>query len=159
MPGEKAVFKVTVSSDSGYGQLVNLAASDLPPDSTAQFEPSALAPTGQSSLTVQLGKDVSPGFYRITVTGSGVEGKGSRRRFKSKGRLRAAQATEATVNNLAIGILGLIVAVVVVGRVLGVRRLRARRLKVFCIGCRAKLAPGTEFCPKCGTKQTRSAQG
>ena len=127
-PGENATFTVTASSDSGYGQLVNLIASDLPPGSTSQFEPSAVAPTGQSTLTVQLSKDVSPGFYRITVTASGIEGKMISATLQVQG-VTSAQATEATVNNLAIGILAIIVALVVVGGILAVKRLRSRHPK------------------------------
>lgn len=155
-PGQNATFNVAVSSDSGYGQLVNLIASDLPPGSTSQFAPSALAPTGQSTLTVQLRKDVAPGFYRITIVGSGVDGKRVSAVVQVQGQIPNAQATEATVNNLAIGILGLIVALVVVGGVLAVRRFRAPRLKVFCLECGAKISTKQAYCPKCGTKQERS---
>ena len=156
-PGGTATFNVTVTSDSGYGQLVNLDASDLPPGSTAQLNPSALAPNGQSTLTVQLSKDVAPGFYSIAVTGSGVQGKQVSATVLVQGQPANPEATEATVNYLAMGILAVIVAVVVVGVVLGVRRFRAHRVGAFCIGCGTRLRPGDTFCEKCGTKQTGDA--
>ncbi len=158
-PGEKATFTISVSSDSGYAQLVNLITSDLPSGSTAQFEPSAVAPTSQSTLTVQLSKDVAPGFYRITVTGSGVEGKRVSAILQVEGQAASAQATEATVNYLAVAILGIIVAIAVVGGVLAIRRFRTRHKKAFCIECGTELAPGIEFCPKCGTKHAGRTSG
>jgi hypothetical protein len=156
-PGGTASFNVTVTSNSSYGQLVNLDASDLPPGSTAQFNPSALAPNGQSTLTVQLSNDAAPGFYTITVTGSGVQGKQVSATVLVQGQLANPEATEATVNYLAMGILAAIVAVVIVGVVLGVRRLRAHRVGAFCIGCGTRLRPDDTYCEKCGTKQTGDA--
>ncbi len=156
-PGGTATFNVTVASNSGYGQLVNLEASDLPPNSTAKFDPSALAPNGQSTLTVQLSKDAASGYYSITVTGSGVEGKQVSATVLVQGQLANPESTEATVNYLAMGILAAIVAVVVVGVVLAVRRLRAHRAGAFCIECGTRLRPGDEYCEKCGTKQTGDA--
>ena len=92
------------------------------------------------------------------MTASGIEGKMISATLQVQG-VTSAQATEATVNNLAIGILAIIVALVVVGGILAVKRLRSRHPKVFCIGCGARLASGVEFCPKCGAKQVRSTQG
>lgn len=157
-PGEKAVYTVTVSSDSGYGEAVNLMVSGLPQGATSRFEPSASTPTFQSTLTIELSKDVTPGFYRITVVGSGAEGKRITATLQVQGAAGGVES-KATVDYLATAILGLIVAMVVVGGVLATRRLRRRRVKAFCIECGGKLAPGTEFCPKCGAKQTKSPQG
>jgi hypothetical protein len=157
-PGGSASFNVTVTSNSSYTQLVNLEASDLPPNSTAQFNPTALVPNGVSTLTVQLSNDAAPGYYSITVAGSGIEGKQVSATILVQGQpanpQAAEAATEATVNYLAIGILAAIVAVVVVGAVLAVRRFRAHRAGAFCIGCGARLKPGDTFCEKCGAKQT-----
>jgi uncharacterized membrane protein len=159
MPGGNATFQVTVTSNSSYAQLVNLEASDLPPNSTAQFSPSALAPNGQSTLTLQLSNEAAPGFYSITVRGSGVAGKQVSATLLVQGQpvnpQAAEAATEATVNYLAIGILAAIVTVVVVGAFLAVRRFRAHRGvgAPFCIECGSRLRPGDTFCKKCGTKQ------
>ena len=87
------------------------------------------------------------------MTASGIEGKMISATLQVQGV--TSEATEATVNNLAIGILAIIVALVVVGGILAVKRLRSRHPKVFCIGCGARLASGVEFCPKCGAKQVR----
>lgn len=158
-PGDKAEFKVTLSSDSGYDQFVNLMVSGLPAGATSQFQPNAAIPTSQSTLSVDLGEDVAPGFYRMTIIGSGPEGKRATATLQVQGEVGAAQRRETTVNYLAAAILGLIVAMVVVGGVLAVRRLKTGQSRVFCTGCGTKIRPNLEYCPKCGAKQGRRTQG
>jgi len=152
-PGDKAEFKVTLSSDSGYDQFVNLVASGLPVGATSQFQPNAAIPTSQSTLLVELGKDVAPGFYTITVIGSGPKGKRATAILQVRGEMEAIQSRETTVNYLAAAILGLIIATVVVAAVLVVRRLKTRQPRMFCIECGAKLRAGLQYCPKCGADQ------
>jgi uncharacterized membrane protein len=158
-PGEKAQFSVTVSSNSSYNQFVNLRVSGLPDGVTSQLQPNAAVPTSQSTMSLQLGEDVVPGFYRITVIGSGPTEKSATVTLLVENASVAVGASrENTVNYLAASILGLIVAIAVLGVVVAARRLRTRRLKVFCIECRTKIPADLDYCPKCGTKQPRSTQ-
>ncbi|MEM3078150.1 MAG: hypothetical protein QXR38_01480, partial [Nitrososphaerales archaeon] len=160
-PGETVEFIVTASSDTGYDQYVNLMVSGLPSGITWRFEPMALIPTSQSRLSLELGEGARPGVYSITVTASGADAKRAFATLRIEGAIaRAGEAEERLVNYLAMAFLILILALVIVGAFLAIRRFRAaRRPKVFCVECGAKLAPGLEYCPKCGTKQPKLEEG
>jgi len=126
-PGEKAEFKVTASSDSGYSQFVNLRVLSVLEGAVIKLDPSASVPTFESTLTVELGKDVKPGSYRITVIGSGPEEKRVSATLIVEGQVENPGSRQATVNYLAAGILALIVAIVIAGGFLAVRRSRTKR--------------------------------
>ncbi len=154
-PGETVTYTVSASSDSGYSQYVNLMISGVPEGATYQLEPKASQPSFQSTLTLELSEDTTPGVYRLTVAGSGVDGKRASVTLRVEGT-RAIIAEDRTVDYLAAAILGLILAAIVGGAVFAVKRLRGRKAKVFCIECGAVIKPGIEYCTKCGTKQVKN---
>jgi hypothetical protein len=157
-PGGTEEFTIQVSSESGYSQSVNLMVSGLPNGVTWNLEPSASTPTFQSTLTLQVGNDVKPGVYSITVTGSGPDPKRHVITLRVEGVVeQPGRQREAMVDYLAVAILGVIIAAVAGVSFMAFRRFRRFRGKkargYFCIECRAELTPGLDFCPKCGTRQ------
>jgi ribosomal protein L40E len=160
-PGETVEFIIKSSSNTGYNQYINLMVSGLPSGVTWRLEPMALMPNSQSRLSLELSKDAKPGVYTITVTGSGADAKRVFATLRIEGAIaRAERAEERMIDYLAIGFIILILTLVIVGAFLAIRRFRAvRKPKIFCIECGAKLTPGLEYCPKCGTKQPKSEEG
>jgi hypothetical protein len=152
-PGESVEFTVSVESETGYSQLVNLMASRVPNGVTWRMEPRASTPPFQSTLILELGRDVKPGAHTIVVLGSGADGE------------RAAVTLwvedtelierEATIDYLAAAFLAIIFAAIFGGGFLAFRRVRRGRAKAFCVECGTRLAPGVEFCPQCGTKRPK----
>ncbi|MEM3654052.1 MAG: hypothetical protein QW723_05005 [Candidatus Bathyarchaeia archaeon] len=159
-PGETVDFIITASSDNGYDQYINLMVSGLPSGVSWRLEPTALVPNSQSKLSLELSKDAKPGVYTITVIGSGADSKRVFATLRIEGAMaRAGEAEERLIDYLAIAFLILILALII-GAFLAIRRSKAaRKPKVFCIECGTKLAPGLEYCPKCGTKQPKLEEG
>lgn len=159
-PGERVEFTVSVESDTGYSQLVNLMTSRMPNGVTWRLEPRASTPPFQSTLVLELGQNVRPGPYTIVVSGSGVDGKRAAAMLWVEDigpvikDIELAKR-EATINYLAGVILASILAAIFGGGFLAFRRIKARRAEAFCIECGAKLAPGVKYCPKCGTKRSK----
>lgn len=64
-------YKVSVEFLNGYSGTVNLSASNLPPDTTASFNPSSLSgiagETKESELKINVGKTAPIGKYMFTV--------------------------------------------------------------------------------------------
>ncbi len=159
-PGETVEYTISASSDSGYNQYVNLVVSDLPSSLTSRLESSAGIPDFETALHVDVGEDVTPRVYHITVTGSGPEPKSATFTLNVRAPLSEETTEEdrsALTYYLPLLYLIVIIAVVISSVVLGIRRVRGRPVKTgaFCIECGKKIPFGTEFCPKCGVKQER----
>mgnify|MGYP000125263271 CR=1 FL=1 len=153
-------FTIAASSNTGYNQYINLMVSGLPSGVTWRLEPTALMPNSQSRLSLELSKNAKPGVYTITVAGSGAYAKRVFATLRIEGAIaRAERAEERIIDYLAIAFIILILALVIIGAFLAIRRFRAvRKPKIFCIERGAKLTPGLEYCPKCGTKQPKSEE-
>ena len=68
--GSSASFTVAVTPILGLTTPVQLSAQNLPPGSTATFNPSAVTGTATSVLTIATGKTTPVGSYAVTVTGT-----------------------------------------------------------------------------------------
>jgi hypothetical protein len=157
-PGENITFTVSASSDTGYPNYVNLIFTGAPNGSLTKLEPSALTAPSQSTLTLELSKDVKPGSYLLVVAGSGPGGQSAVTTLSVMGPPTppAPQPTrneDLIVKGLAAGILGIIIAAIAAGTFLGFRRFKARRAKVYCIGCGAQIPASLPYCRHCGAKQ------
>jgi hypothetical protein len=153
-PGESVEFTVSVESETGYSQLVNLMASRVPNGVTWRMEPRASTPPFQSTLILELGRDVKPGAHTIVVLGSGADGERAAVTLWVEGELPRA-GVDATIDYLAAAFLAIIFAAIFGGGFLAFRRVRRGRAKAFCVECGTRLAPGVEFCPQCGTKRPK----
>src|SRR2546422_996519 len=70
--GGHTQYQVQTKVTTGTPQPVKLSVSGLPAGATAQFHPLASIPAGgQAFLGVLVGKNVTPGSYPLTVTGTG----------------------------------------------------------------------------------------
>jgi hypothetical protein len=111
----------------------------------------------ESALAVKLGNDVRPGVYRLTITGSGPEGKTSTVSITVEGEAAPLGTRENTINTFAGIILAVIVAAIAGGVFVVVRRFRGKGKKQgsFCIDCGAGIPVGSDFCSKCGARQDK----
>jgi hypothetical protein len=157
-PGANITFTISASSDTGYPNYVNLVASGVPNGTSQKLEPTAMTPPSQSTLTLELGKDVTPGVYVIVVTGSGPGAHSAEVTLTVMGT-PASPAPQPTnnealiVNGLAAGILAMIIVAIVAGVFLTFRHFKTRRAKVYCIECGAQITLGLPYCRHCGVKQ------
>lgn len=69
-PGNGANYTVTVTASGGFNGSVSLAASGLPQNSTATFNPTSVSGSGSSTLTVATSTSTPLGSYTITVAGT-----------------------------------------------------------------------------------------
>lgn len=68
--GSKAISTITITPENGFNATVTLACSGLPGAATCSFNPSSVAGSGTSQLTVTTTTAVVPGRYAFTVSGS-----------------------------------------------------------------------------------------
>jgi ribosomal protein L40E len=162
-PGANITFTISASSDTGYPNYVNLVASGVPNGASQKLEPTAMIPPSKSTLTLELGKDVTPGVYVIVVTGSGPGAQSAAVTLTVMGPTapmpQPASNEDLIVNGLAAGILGVIIAAVAGGAFLAFRRIKTRRAKTFCIECGAQITAGLPYCRHCGVKQPQPGKG
>jgi hypothetical protein len=162
-PGENVTFTVSASSDTGYPDFVNLILAGAPNGSLAKLEPSALTAPSQSTLTLELGKDVKPAVYLLVVAGSGPGGQSAVATLSVIGPPAPStpQPTEnedLIVNGLAAGILGAIITAIAAGTFLAFRRFKAGRAKVYCIECGAQIPASLPYCRHCGAEQPQQGK-
>ena len=67
--GQTGSVTVTVLSLRGFSQLVNVTAIDLPPGVTAKSTPSAVVPSGTSSVNIAVSFNSPVGNHTITILG------------------------------------------------------------------------------------------
>ena len=68
--GATAVYDVTVTGIEGYSGKVSLSVSGLPTGTTAVFNPTAIAPSEKSTLTLTVGAASPLGNHTLTVKGT-----------------------------------------------------------------------------------------
>ncbi len=69
-PGGNTSYTVTVTGNNGFSGTVNLGVSGLPSGVTGSFNPTSVAGSGSSTLTIDVGAAVASGSYTATVTGT-----------------------------------------------------------------------------------------
>jgi len=69
--GQTAWLTVSISSKHGFNQPVELAYSALPPISTCAFSNSPVTPNSASTATITTSPNTPPGYYSVTIVGSG----------------------------------------------------------------------------------------
>jgi len=69
--GQTAQLTLTISSKYGFDQPVQLTYSTLPPMSTCTFSDSSVTPSSTSTATITTSLNSPPGFYTVTIVGSG----------------------------------------------------------------------------------------
>jgi hypothetical protein len=153
-PSQTLEFTVSVSSDTRYSQYVNLLVSGAPSGITWTMNPTASRPNFDSTLTVEIGRNVRQGVYRLTITGSGPEERTSTITITVEGEPAPLGTPENTINTFAGIILGVIVAAIAGGAFVAVRRFRGKGKKqgAFCIECGSAIPHGSDFCSKCGAR-------
>jgi len=67
--GQTGSVTVTILSLRGYNQAVNVTAIDLPPGVTAKSTPSAVVPSGTSSVSIAVSFNSPVGNHTITILG------------------------------------------------------------------------------------------
>ncbi len=161
-PGETVEYDVSVSSDTGYAQYVNLDISGLPLSVNGELTPSSIVPNSHSLLSVEVGSDAPPGLYSFTLRGSGPNPKRVILTLKISEETSPQQEEEKQQRDgypqsyyLPLLYIGVIVAALIIGSVLGIRywRQRPRKPISYCLECGKKIPVGVEFCPKCGAQQ------
>lgn len=70
-PGQTVNYTVKVVPVNGFDSEVALAASNLPPNSTARFEPSSVRPPASAILEVSTSPFTPPSPYKLVITASG----------------------------------------------------------------------------------------
>jgi hypothetical protein len=68
--GGNTTYTVTVTGSNGFSGTVGLGVSGLPSGVTGSFNPTSVAGSGSSSLTITAGAGAAAGNYTATVTGS-----------------------------------------------------------------------------------------
>lgn len=68
--GNSTTYTVTTSAVNGFSGSVTLSASGLPTGASASFNPSSVAGSGTSTLTVTTGASTPSGTYPLTITGT-----------------------------------------------------------------------------------------
>lgn len=69
-----AIFSVTVDALGGYASSLTLETTGLPAGVVADFQPPAITPPGQASLTLHTAQVATSRAVTMTVTGTGPEG-------------------------------------------------------------------------------------
>jgi hypothetical protein len=69
--GASTTYSIAVTADQGFTGPVNLTLSGVPSRATATFNPSSVAGSGTSVLTVTTARNVQKGTRTLTITGSG----------------------------------------------------------------------------------------
>lgn len=70
-PGQTVDYAVEVVPVGGFDFEVALAISNLPPNSTARFEPPSVRPPASAALKVSTSPSTPPGSYRLLITAFG----------------------------------------------------------------------------------------
>jgi uncharacterized membrane protein len=71
--GNDGTYTITVKSGGGFSSPVTLSVSNIPPDSTASFDPAIVIPTSQgnqSTLTISTDLTTSTGTFNFEVNGT-----------------------------------------------------------------------------------------
>src|SRR5205085_3813545 len=68
--GSSTTYTVTVGSSSSFTGTVSFSVSGLPKRASANFSPSTLTGVGNSTLNISTNRNVSPGAYSLTITGT-----------------------------------------------------------------------------------------
>jgi uncharacterized membrane protein len=76
-PGSSVDYDVILTSLYGFASPLDLSASGLPTDATADFDPDPATPTDTSVMTITAGGSTPPGTYDITITADEVPPKGA----------------------------------------------------------------------------------
>lgn len=71
IPGDFAMYTVSLVPRVGFTSSVALSASGLPAGATATFSPASASPSAPSVLTIQTSSSTPIGIYTITITGTG----------------------------------------------------------------------------------------
>lgn len=87
-PGSNIVYNLQVVPFNGFSSNVTLSVSGLPPNTTAVFNPTNVAPSNSSVLTLTAAVNTVPGDYNLILTGT-------------SGALTVTQTIPLTVNELA----------------------------------------------------------
>jgi hypothetical protein len=66
-----AKYTVTVSATGGFNSSVTFSVSGLPAQATAQFQPSIVTGSGNSTMTVSVKPPTPKGTFSLTITGTG----------------------------------------------------------------------------------------
>jgi len=69
--GQPVWLTLTISSKYGFNEPVELTYSSLPPMSTCTFSDSSVTPNSTSTATITTSLNTPPGFYTVTIIGSG----------------------------------------------------------------------------------------
>ena len=68
--GNNTTYTTTIGTLNGFTGTVNLSVSGLPTGATAGFNPTSIAGSGNSTLTVSTATTTPPGTYTLTITGT-----------------------------------------------------------------------------------------
>jgi hypothetical protein len=69
--GASTTYTVTIAGDAAFSGPVNFTVTGLPARATGTFNPTSLAGSGTSVLTVSTARNVQKGTRTVTITGSG----------------------------------------------------------------------------------------
>ncbi len=69
--GSSTSYTVSVTALNGFTGTVSFSVSGVPPQSSGSFNPTSVAGSGSSSLTVSLGRNTPTKTYTLTITGTG----------------------------------------------------------------------------------------
>ncbi len=68
--GSSTSYTATVTALNGFNGTVNFSLTGLPRFSSANFNPTSVTSSGSSVLTVKTNKNVQPGTFTLTITGT-----------------------------------------------------------------------------------------
>jgi hypothetical protein len=68
--GAKGNYAVTVTAGQGFTGTVNFSVNGLPKFANAKFTPTSVVNSGNAVLTVTTNRNVAPGTYSVSVTGT-----------------------------------------------------------------------------------------
>ena len=69
--GGNTSYTVTITPATGFAGTVDLTVSGLPKFANGKFNPPSITASGTSTLTVSSNRNVAPGTYPLTITGTG----------------------------------------------------------------------------------------
>jgi uncharacterized membrane protein len=69
--GSQALYKVTITPDTGFIGTVSFRVNGLPLRATASFSPISINTSGSSNLTIKTNRKSPTGVFTLTITATG----------------------------------------------------------------------------------------
>jgi len=145
-------LNITVQPLEGFNTPVSLNVKEAPGGVTVNFNPSSGTPSFTVRTDVDVGRNVAPGTYPLTITAKGSAEKDVQVTLSVEAPKKEPSA------EFPYALLTLIIILILLAALLFFIRRRKvkpqrKRAGRFCIECGKDIPSDVTHCPKCGAKQ------